>query len=303
MRRHRLHRMEKVGAFPAKLGVILRAMSLSRVALAQDLQVDKSLIGRWLSGAVHPTEHNLVRLTLIVSRQFEGFGLADWFVETGAFLDRLGLPANALRDPVPEPAIPLLGPFLDRSIEETRRRGAAYEGFWRTARPSMLMAGKIFHAYGMLRLHANGLLEVRMHGSGLGFHGWMMVGEGNLFVFLHDPVGQTPLSLVLRGVTLPYATVLDGLLMLAALDAGRTLGAVPIVLERLGELSGDPIADEIHCGNLADLAPEPLEPLGEAVLRARIFRSSETAPGGSGLLSVGSQDSLSRGATGAGLVG
>jgi hypothetical protein len=116
----------------------------------------------------------------------------------------------------------------------------------------------------------------------------------------------TPMSLVFRGVSLPRAIVLDGLLMLAALDAGRTLGALPIVLERLGDLSGDSTADDIHCLNLADLAPDPIEPLGDAALRARIFR--DTGPnaaqvGGAGFLSVGAHDSLSRGATDAGLSG
>jgi hypothetical protein len=56
--------------------------------------------------------------------------------------------------------------------------------------------------------------------------------------------------------------VLDGLLLLAALDATRTPGAMPIVLERVGDLSGDAAADEARFDAMEDAAPEPLEPLG-----------------------------------------
>jgi hypothetical protein len=290
--------MDRVGAFPEKLGLVMRALSLSRVALAHDLAVDKSLAGRWLSGAVHPTEHNLVRLTALVSEQLPAFRLADWFGELEDFAALFGLPAphTVLIDA--DSAIAFLGPFLARSREETLRRGQAYEGFWRTSRPSLLMADRLFHDYGMIRRAANGMLEVRMKGAGLAFTGWALPGEGNLFAFLQDPVGMTPMSLVFRGVTLPRAIVLDGLLLLAALDAMRTPGAMPIVLERVGDLSGDAAADDIRCDLLEETAPEPLEPLDLEVLQQRIFRAAEATG-----LSVGAQDSLTRGTTRGGLTG
>lgn len=298
--------MERVGEFPEKLALAMRAGSFSRVALAQTLQVDKSLIGRWLSGAVHPTEHNLARLAAIIAEVAGPFRLADWFLSADAFAVLLGL---ARTDPEASHAgapLDLLGPFLDHARDEAGRRGAAYEGFWRTTRPSLLMTDRLFHDYGMIRLAANGLLEVRMKGAGLGFSGWMLPGEGNLFVFLQDPVGMTPLSLVLRGVSLPRAMVLDGLLLLAGLDAVRTLGALPILLERIGDLTGDPGQDDARCAALHEEAPEPLEPLAGALVEQRIFRS--TGPlavdaGGQAFLTVGALDSLSRGATSGGLVG
>lgn len=298
--------MERAGAFPEKLGLAMRATSLSRVALAHGLGVDKSLVGRWLSGAVHPTEHNLARLTALVAALHPDFRLADWFLDLGEFATGFGLP-----EPVSAPSgsgeeLALLGPFLDRSREETTRRGSAYEGFWRTTRPSLLMTDRLFHDYGMIRRDGNGLLEVRMKGAGLGFSGWMLPGEGNLFVFLKDPVGMTPFSLVFRGVSLPRAMVLDGLLLLAGLDAGRTLGALPILLERVGELSGDAAADDANCERIADEEPEPLEPLDPDLVHQHIFRSNgplTTGAGGDLFLSVGANRSLSRGTTASGLVG
>jgi transcriptional regulator with XRE-family HTH domain len=298
--------MDKVGAFSDKLGLAMRALSLSRVALAQALGVDKSLVGRWLSGAVHPTEHNLARLTALVGARDPAFRLADWFGDAAGFAERFGLAAPPPPPSGLDPLAEFFGPFLDRARGEALRRGSAYEGFWRSSRPSLLMTERLFHDYALIRCAANGLLEIRIHGAGLAFTGWALPGEGNLFGWLQDPVGMTPMSLVFRGVTLPRAMVLDGLLMLAGLDPSRTLGALPIVLERVGDLSGDSAADDARCNALGEEGPEPLEPLGEEILRARIFRDTGPATiarGGPAFLSVGAQDSLSRGTTSSGLTG
>lgn len=296
--------MDRVGGFPEKLGLAMRVASLSRVGLAQALGVDKSLIGRWLSGAVHPTEHNLARLAGLIAASHPAFTLADWFADSGEFATRLGLPGllpGVAKTPEPGG---ILGGFVARARDETSRRGAAYEGFWRTTRPSLLMTEKLFHDYGLIRRAANGLLEVRMKGAGLGFSGWMMPGEGNLFVFLDDPVGLTPLSLAFRGVSLPRAMVLDGLLLLAGLDAGRTIGALPIVLERVGDLTGDAAADDARCEAIADEEPSPLEPVDPAVLHDYIFRGAAgKAMDASAFLAIDSGHSLSRGSTTGGLSG
>ena len=114
------------------------------------------------------------------------------------------------------------------------------------------------------------------------------------------------MSLVFRGVALPRAMVLDGLLLLAGLDATRTPGALPIVLERIGDLSGDRAADDAHCETLSECEPQPLVPLEPDLIKARIFRSSgpaAAADGGAAFLSVGAHDSLSCGTTGRGLAG
>jgi hypothetical protein len=112
------------------------------------------------------------------------------------------------------------------------------------------MPGTIFHDYGMIRPATNGLLEVRMGSSGIAFEGYAHVGEGNFFAFLSDNVGCTPLSFVFRGVPLSKAVLLDGLLVFAAFDAARTPAAIPLLLERIGDLSDDPQADEETCSAL-----------------------------------------------------
>src|SRR5215467_14411939 len=48
-------------AFPAKLGFVMEQLNLSRVGLANELAVDKSVVGRWLTGVNRPTGNNLTR--------------------------------------------------------------------------------------------------------------------------------------------------------------------------------------------------------------------------------------------------
>ena len=284
-----------------RLGLALQALGLSRGGAASRIGVDKSLVGRWVSGAVRPSEHNLARLTALVAERVPGFTMADWGRDTAAFAALVGIdPALA---PRAEPgslldALPL--GCLAQARAETKRRGGAYEGFWRTTRPSVIMAGRLFHDYGMIRAGESGLLEVSMGSADLGFRGWALPLEGNLFAILDGAVGFTPLFLIFRGVPLPKATLLDGIALLAALDAARTPAAVPILLERVGDLSGDREADDETCRSLG--AREPVAADGEVpetVLQhlVRDFGPSAAAAGGSLFLHVSAAGLLSRGAT------
>lgn len=238
--------------FAQKFSLALKALSISRVQMAADLGVDKSLVGRWAAGSVHPSEHNLSRITQHIASRIPVFTMLDWNRDATAFAGLFGVESGAEGnvEQTLSASLPFPPPFLAQCRAETIRRGKAYEGFWRTTRPSILMTNTTFHDYGMIRVAANGLLEVRMGGSGLRFDGWMLPAEGNVFVVLYDSTGFTPLFLIFRGVTLPKAVVLDGLLMLAALDASRTPAALPLLLERIGDLSGDASADDAACAAL-----------------------------------------------------
>ena len=284
-----------------RLRLALQALSLSRGAAAARLGVDKSLVGRWVSGAVRPSEHNLARITALVAERVPGFNLADWERDLESFAALLGIDPALAAPAAPEgpiDALPLS--CLQQARGETQRRGAAYEGFWRTTRPSVIMGGQLFHDYGMIRTGESGLLEVSMGGAGLGFRGWALPLEGNLFAILDGAVGFTPLFLIFRGVPLPKATLLDGIALLAALDAARTPAAVPILLERVGDLSGNREADDETCRALS--AREPVAADGEVpetVLQhlLRDFGPSAAAAGGPLFLHVSAAGLLSRGAT------
>lgn len=244
-------------AFPLKLDLVLKALSMSRGRLAAELGVDKSLVGRWTSGAVTPSAHNLENLTRLVATKRAGFTMLDWDRDLSGLAGVFGLdPALPARA---EPHVngsaqgTLKLPFLDLARMVTERRAATYEGFWRSTRPSIAMPGRLFHDFGMIRREPDGLLHFVMGGSGLLFDGWLWPIEGQLFAMLFDTVGQTPVFLVFNGVALHKATHLDGLILAAALNSARTPSAYPVVLERLGDLTGDREADDAHFAELQKL--------------------------------------------------
>jgi hypothetical protein len=240
-------------AFPAKLDLVLKALSMSRGRLAAELGVDKSLVGRWASGTVHPSAHSLENLTRLVSSKRAGFNMLDWDRDLPAVAKVFGLePAAPAAEPKANGVSPhgLMLPGLDIARMVTQRRAATYEGFWRSTRPSIAMPGQLFHDYGMIRRDAEGFLHFVMGGSGLLFDGWMLPIEGQLFSILFDTVGQTPVFLIFNGVALHKATQLDGLILAAALNSARTPSAYPVVMERLDDLSGDCEADDAHMQEL-----------------------------------------------------
>lgn len=275
---------------------------MSRGRLAAELGVDKSLVGRWVSGAVSPSAHNLENLTRLISGRCTGFTMLDWDRDLGALAAMLGVRApDPVRSMEPRPetdSLPL--PVLEMARLTTERRGAAYEGFWRTTRPSVIMPGRFFHDHGMVRRAENGLLSFKVGGAGLLFDGWLLPAEGQLFAILFDTVGQTPIFVIFNGVPLSKASFLDGIVMAAALNAARTPSAYPIVMERIGDLTGDVEADDARCAEL--LQTDPLAPedgVSEA-LHNHLIRDigpAAAAAGGSMFLLSPINSTLSRGET------
>ena len=293
--------MGEASDFAARFRLALSALGLSRGRAALALAVDKSLVGRWCAGSVRPSDHNLSRITALMAEKVSGFTALDWGRDLHDFAARIGLdPALAASAPGGSPleALPLA--CLAQARVETDRRGAAYEGFWRTTRPSVIMGGRVFHDHGMIRCNGQGLLEVRMGGAGLGFRGWALPLEGNLFAILEGAVGFTPLFLIFRGVPLPKATLLDGLALLSALDAARTPAAVPILLERVGDLSGDRHADDATCEAMGNQHPFADEgEVSETILQhlVRDIGPRAAAAGGDLFLTVSALGRLTRGST------
>ncbi|MBT9472663.1 MAG: hypothetical protein V4514_12690 [Pseudomonadota bacterium] len=248
---------------------------MSRGRLAADLGVDKSLVGRWASGAVTPSSHNLENLTKLVAGKRSGFTMLDWDRDLDGLAHVFGVEPAAAPIPAPKPngaqsGLPLPGMDLVRLM--TERRAATYEGFWRSTRPSIAMPGEIFHDYGMIRCGADGLLRFQMGGSGLLFDGWLLPVEGQVFAILFDTVGQTPVFLIFNGVALHKAMQLDGLILAAALNAARTPSAYPVVLERVGDLTGDIEADDEHCAELLRLDTAATEETAPEAMRKHLIR-------------------------------
>lgn len=275
-----------VSHFHDKLTLVLKALSMSRGRLAAELALDKSLVGRWASGVVSPSAHNLENLTKVIAGHRPGFTMLDWDRDVAGLAGLLGVaaPANGhggvgLADGAD--ALPL--PVLAMARLTTERRGQAYEGFWRTTRPSVMMPGRFFHDHGMIRRADNGLLSFKVGGAGLLFDGWLLPAEGQLFAILFDTVGQTPIFVIWNGVPLSKASFLDGIVMAAALNAARTPSAYPIVMERVGDLTGDRAADDATCAEL--LKRDPLAPEDEIAedLRHHLVRDIGPAAAAAGI--------------------
>jgi transcriptional regulator with XRE-family HTH domain len=282
--------------FSPRFSLALQALGLSRGRAAYQLNVDKSLVSRWASGSVRPSENNLAGITKLVADQVDGFTMHDWERDLQSFaaLFNIDLPPEAAAEP--EPSTPSLSiSCLVHAQRETERKASVYSGFWRSTRPSAIMPGKLFYGYGIFRPAPNGFLEVRVGSSGLSFDGWGFVSEGNLFAFLSDSVGFTPLFFIFKGVPLPKAMLLDGLLMLSGFDSARTPSAVPVIIERIGDLSGDADADEATYAELLQRESSADEHVPDHVRRHLLRDTGPAATAAGGDMFLMASGHLSRG--------
>jgi len=230
--------------------------------------------------------------------------MLDWDRDVAGLAGVFGVDAPLAKSsqvpagPPPPMGLPL--PILEQARLTTARRGQAYEGFWRTTRPSVVMPGQFFHDHGMVRKNADGLLTIKVGGAGLVFDGWLLPSEGQLFGIMFDTVGQTPIFVTLNGVPLPRASTLDGLVMAAALNAARTPSAYPIMFQRIGDLSGDVAQDDAECAALVDRDPRATEETVPQSVRDHLVRDigpAAAAKGGDLFLLASMANTLSRGAT------
>jgi transcriptional regulator with XRE-family HTH domain len=294
--------------FATKLTLVLKALSMSRGRLAAELGVDKSVVSRWASGAVTPSALNLESLTKLIASRREGFTLLDWDRDLPALAKQFGVDPT-VEAPGPPPTANLFAalyaPLLDAAHKAPATQTASYEGFWRAIFPGTGDPYVFLNIHGMIRRAESGVLEFRGGVFGMKFEGVILLLEGKLFMFAMDHTARTPALFVLNGVTVPRVTRLDGLCLSAAADAGRTPLATPVVLDRLGDLSGDREADDAACEELflrnpipaphkiseqvrdhlvRDIGPEAVKTGGELLLMSSLTRSLSTGmlgrPGG-----------------------
>lgn len=265
-------------AFSAKLAFVLKALSMSRARLAADLGVHKSVVGRWVSGAVVPSAHNLSLLSELVARRVPGFTALDWDrdLESLAVLFGVGRPGPA-GEPAPgaRAGVPLA--LMGQVLARTSQHGAAYEGFFRSTRPYARQPGQYIHDHCMVRRDANGLLHLTMATAGVFVEGWVLPLHDQLFFIGAEFTSAAIVFAILHGVVGSKAEVLDGITLSPNLDPDRTITASAIVLERVGDLSGDRTADDARFAELsAGQSESPAEEIPEA-LRRHLSRDGGTS--------------------------
>jgi len=292
-------------SFANRLELVLKALSMSRARLAADLGIDKSLAGRWVSGAVQPSAYNLERLTGLVAGKCPGFTMLDWDRDLAALADRLGVePAdNGGVSPLP-PADrrkallpPLPYGLVELARRETRRRGAAYEGRWRATRLSSSGVLRYMVEHAIIRCDGD-TLDFRHFGGGWEVRGWLLVLSVQLYGVISDASDDSIGFYVLNGVTSARANCIDGIFSTVCADRGLTPNAQVIVFERCGELGDDD--EDWVAGHIARSAVTPPEEVSDAV-RAAV--APDTGPvavgtGGEAMLRVPMERSLCAGALG-----
>jgi transcriptional regulator with XRE-family HTH domain len=285
--------------FARKLELVLKVLSMSRARLAADLGVDKSVVGRWVSGAVQPSAHNLSLLSALIAERIPGFKTLDWDRALPALADLLGADLEGVADEGLAPGLaglPLAQ--MDLFLAATALRGEAYEGFFRSTRPYVLAPGKFVHDHGMIRRDANGLLRLKIGTGGTVVEGWMLLHGAQLFAIAIDLTSGAVLFGLFNGVGTARADVVDGLVLAPALDAGRTPTAHAMVFERVGDLTGDTDADDRRFESLAALDPVAPEGSISEALRHHLtgdFGPLQAALGGDLLLRLPLSRSLARG--------
>jgi len=287
-------------SFSDKLAFVLKALSLSRGRMAAELGLNKSVVGRWATGAVKPSAHNLSRLSGLVAQRIPGFTSLDWELDIKSLAALLGIERggfSAANGFNLSGGLPL--PLLAQTIAKTNIRGAAYEGFYRSTRPIASMPGQFAHDHCMVRKDPSGLLRLSQTTGGVFVDGWVLPLKDHLFIIGVEFNTASLVFAVLHDVEAVRVDVLDGLVLSVASDAGRTPATTPVVFERIGDLSGDKAADDARFAELAAsqwLAAEGSIPDAMRRHLTRDTGDTQLALGGDWMLTLPLSRSVGRGA-------
>lgn len=225
----------EIDQFTEKLGLIRDRLSLSRVQLAQSVGVDKSVAARWATGRVRPGDQSIVRLTDLARRQIAGFSRSDWDLAIPDFAIRIGMPQ-------PKAAEPEINGARLPDIDENVR---IYGGLWLFTHSSYTGMRRLFGFLLDLSAEDGGLGFDLSYGFGYRAQGSVVVDQGKLCLQGHAvmrPHQVWPIYLVLNGVQMFPAAVIDGLLLSWCRDIVRTPTALRTIGWRLAPHLKEPAA-------------------------------------------------------------
>lgn len=289
---------DKARRFGANLTLVLKALSLSRGRLAAAIGVDKSVAGRWCTGAVAPSAHNLEAVTRFVAAQAPGFTMLDWDLPTDALAARFGVAPVAASAPVPSAIARWLAqPKVAAASTTTSQHGEAIGGLWRTTRVSAEMPGKFFHDHVLFQPQPDGALLYRTGALWARFEGWAMTVGDQLFCCGTGEALGTMVFSILNRPPGARADAMDGVCIARMADAGGVAVAFALYVERIGDLSGDPAADRARFEQLAATHQLAAEGSVPARIRDHLFRDigpRALADGGDAVIMMRAMTSLAR---------
>ena len=264
--------------FSEKLRIVLKMLSMTSAQLASELEVDKSVVSRWLKGSVQPSSHNLSRLSALVAGRIQDFRTIDWEREPEDIGRMFGAAPEAVTAAVRQARLPGALPIAiwDQLVMATALRGKAYEGFFRSTRPHSEMPGRFVHDHGMIRLDEIGLPRLKMGSAGTTVEGWMIPLHGQLYCIASDVTNGAMLFGIFNGIGGSRVDAFDGIALLPGFGVGRAPTAVMMINERIGNLSGDRDADDRRIAEM--LARDPLAPEGSVPLEIQKHLLRDTGP-------------------------
>ena len=286
--------------FSDKLRIVLKMLSMSSARLASELEVDKSVVSRWLKGSVQPSAHNLSRLSELVAKQAEGFRTMDWERDPKDIVKMFGAPPEtitaAVRQSEAQGRLPIA--IWDQMVSATALRGTAYEGFFRSTRPAPMIDGRFVHDHGVIRRDKIGLLRLTMGNAGTVVEGWMIPLHGQLYCISANVTNGTLLFGIFNGVGASRVEVFDGLILIPGREKGQSPTATAMVCHRIADLSGNEDADNRYLAEL--MAQNPLAPEGSVSTDiqkhlVRDFGPTQFALGGDWILNLPPSRSMARG--------
>jgi DNA-binding transcriptional regulator YdaS (Cro superfamily) len=184
--------------FSDNLRLALKMISMTGAQLASELGTHKSVVSRWLNGSVQPTPHNVSLLTALIQKRVKEFRLLDWERDPVAFAELFGVSPGTLNHMAKAPGLPIA--IWDQMMATTALRAKAYEGFFRSTRPSPSHPGRFVHDHGIIRRDDNGLLRLTMGSAGTVVEGWMIPLHNQLYCIAADVTGGTLLFGIFNGL-------------------------------------------------------------------------------------------------------
>ena len=104
-----------------------------------------------------------------LASRVEEFSILDWERDLGGLARVLGVDPEIAPAAGEHPwADGPVGELLDQALATTRKRGAAYEGFYRSTRPYASQPGRFMHDRMMIRKDAAGFLRFDLACNGVG---------------------------------------------------------------------------------------------------------------------------------------
>jgi transcriptional regulator with XRE-family HTH domain len=269
---------ERIPDLAAKIALLLKVMNLSRGRVAARLEVDKSLVGRWVSGAVQPTAHNLSKLTDLARSVRPDFNLLSWERPVDEFAATLG----SGREAVPTgPADPVWCFVVARtSRQEVARDGDAYPGFYHIWRYALNNSGAIVRETLMIERHGDDLLIRET--DGLNEHrGHAVLSRRQLYAIMEARERQDGMYfMVLNGVGTGRALLLDGIMLTVCSIRSLPPGATTVVLQRFADVDQDAAANEHRwAAEKEEARTVLLEGRARSLIPARILRAIENRVG------------------------